>query len=849
MSTQEKILVSGQGYEDASIFFLGGHPLSDDLRNGVALSGSIEGTLNQSLRPHRLSVRNVYRSVFIKEHLSYAGTNTKKQREALEKIDLFKYENMLLDEIKQINPSVIVPLDDLALGAVYTYIKSAKRPARRKFWVYCYRGSILPLREDWQKEMPSPIKVIPIIGPQLQYQDWSVRSYTQNDFDRIVEESNNRNPAQDYGVIWVCRTISDFDNYLSRMIQKRPTRVTFDLEWSGGLMTAISLCMDGWEAISIPWDDKNMSDADKALIYMRLAKVLNSELEKNNQNIKEDWKILERHGFNVSNVRSDTMLKGTLLYPELPKGLDFYTSIFTRIPYYKDEGSGYDPKKHGKDGFYLYNAKDSLSAHIISVEQDKLLEETPRLKELYDKEMAPSILIYKNMDLAGLRVDTSVKTKLLNKYNTLFDSNEWILKNMIGNNDFNARSWQQVGKLIYEDLKFPVRKKTNENGTVSYKTDKNTLDDLLIHHGKTTHSGEIGYNILSRVIMCRKLAKVIEYISTPLHADGTFRGTFNLGGTETGRTSCGKTLDVAFRAEDDKSSKNTKRLGRSLQTITKHGFTVDEDVFDDWGDDEIAGDIRKMFVPRRGYCFIEGDGAGAEARVVFVLANDYEGLANMDKKPKIHAKTAGAIFGIDPNTITSKGPSIPKIGITYYDLGKRIRHAGNYMMQAFRLAQMTHLPFDFCANALLKFHANDPNIQGVFHKEIEEIVRRTKHLVTPFGRERDFFGQWSNELLKEAVAYIPQSTIGDLTKFSMWRIVDELPGYMREYHFLVEQHDSILAEVQTGIGDKYLETFKRVYERPVDFRYCSLSRDYELIVPAELFVGFCDWHSMQEIKF
>lgn len=844
---QDKILVSSHGYGDAEIFFLGGHPLSDDLRNGVALTGSVETTINSYLRPHHLTLKNCYRSVFIKEKLEYSGTNAKKLREALAKIDLIKYEQELLNEIISINPTVIVPLDDLALGAVYPYIKTAKRPSKRKFWVYCYRGSVLPLREDWQSKFAAPIKVIPIIGPQLQYGDWSVRSYTQLDYKKIVEKRLNRLPAGDFGNVWVCRSALEFDRFLDRQIAKQPTRVTFDLEWSGGLMTAISFCFDNFEAVSIPLGDPNMSMADKAIIWIRMAKIFNSPLEKNNQNIKEDWKILERHGFHVSNVTSDSMLKGALLYPELPKGLDFYTSIYTEIPYYKDEGSDFDAKRHGKDGFYLYNAKDSLAAAVASSEMDKELEAEPKLKQLYANEIAPSIIIYKNMDLRGLLVDNEVKKKKIEKYKNLFHSNEWILKNMIGNDDFNARSWQQVGKLIYEDLKYPARKKTLENGTVTYKTDKNTLDDLLIHYGKT--NGEISYNILSRIIMCRKIAKVIEYISTPLYPDETFRGAYNLAGTETGRSSCSKTLDVKFRDEEDpKAPKNTKRLGRSLQTISKHGFAVDDEVFEDFKDKEIADDIREMFVPRRGFCFVEGDGAGAEARVVFVLADDFDGLAAMDQKPKIHAKTAGAIFGIDPYTITSKEPKIPKVGMAYYDLGKRIRHAGNYKMGAFRLAQMSHLPIKFCEEALEKFHAHDPKIKSVFHAEVENFIRRFRHLETPFGRRRDFFNQFSEELLKEAIAYIPQSTISDLTKFTMWRIVDKLEGYLIDYHFLVEQHDSILAEVKLDLKEKYLETFKRTYERPISFREGTLVRDYELIVPAEVFVGLNNWNNMLEVN-
>jgi len=441
-----------------------------------------------------------------------------------------------------------------------------------------------------------------------------------------------------------------------------------------------------------------------------------------------------------------------------------------------------------------------------------------------------------------------VKKKKLAKYDQMFDTNQLILRKMVGNDKFNAKSPQQVGQLIYDQLGFPLRYKTNEFGAKTFKTDKDTLDDLLIHHGEDEKTGQIGYNILSRIIVCRKLAKVIEYINTPLYPDNTFRGSYNLSGTETGRSSCGKSLDERFRTEDDPDSKKpTKRMGRSLQTISKHGFTIDQEVFDDFDVKEIASDMREMFVPPHNFVFIEGDGSGAEARVVFVLAEDYENLLAMDSKPKIHAKTAAAVFGLDVNTITKDFPRVPKVGIAYYDLGKRMRHAGNYKMGAFRLAQMTHLPFGFCMKALEKFHETNPQLHEVFHKQIEDLIKTTRILKTPFGRSRTFYGGWSENLFKEAIAFIPQSTISDLTKFTMWRIVDKLPGYMSDYKFVTEQHDGILATVHKDLQNHYIDTFKQTYERPINFLNCSLSRDFELIVPAEMSVGDVNWKQMKDI--
>src|SRR5439155_24589120 len=161
---------------------------------------------------------------------------------------------------------------------------------------------------------------------------------------------------------------------------------------------------------------------------------------------------------------------------------------------------------------------------IISQKQDEELIEI-NSKDLYDNEISPLILIYKNIDEIGILVDSEQKQKLFNKYTSLYESNLNVLRNLVGNPIFNPASSQQVGRFIYEDLKFPKRQKTLENGIKSYKTDKETLDDLLINHPEKNRLGELGTKILRRQIVCRKLLKVIEYITTPLHPGNYFKGS------------------------------------------------------------------------------------------------------------------------------------------------------------------------------------------------------------------------------------------------------------------------------------------------------------------------------------
>lgn len=852
MSQTEVQKVASHGSSTAAIFFLGGYPLSDDLASGQALSGFNERTINSFLKPIKKSLRECYRSVFIKEKLEYSGTNPTKLKRALEKINYHLYESILCEELREVQPTVIVPMDDISLAAVFPHINQIRKPKGRKYWINCYRGSILPLRLDWQIQMPT-CRVIPTLSPQILQADYSARAYIQLDYNRIAINSLKRSAIEEVGLVWIAKTAKQVNNFFNRNINELAyRRVTVDVETWYGMLTCICFCFDGNESMSVPLVSDEISSGEMALMWISIAKVLASEyIEKEGQNFKYDWAILERHGFVVNNVIHDTNLKGRLIYPEFPGGLDFYTSIYTDMPYYKDEGKAYNDKLYTRDKLYLYNGKDGISTNQVGKGQDKDLEEDG-LMDLYRSEIAPSIIIYKNMDETGILIDQQQRDKLHEKYNNHYEIQLKVLRARVGDDKFNPRSSDQVGKFVYEVLKYPARFKTDEEtGKKTYKTDKDTLDDLLINHAEQNTMGRLGYVAISEIIMCKKLGTILQYIKTPLHPEGHWRGISNMAGAETGRTTSSKSIDERFRYENEprgNDGKITKRLGRSLQTITKHGFSIDEEIFTGFEDRTIAQDIRSMFVPHRGFCFIECDGSQAEARVVAILADDMEMLAMFDQKPNIHKKTAAMIFKVDPNIIEKEKPYIPKIGTSYYHVGKISRHAGNNNMKAARLSQMSHIPIAETTRILEIFHSMHPNIRGVFHKQIRDCINNTRTLVNPNGRRRVFWGRLDEALINEAIGTIQQGTISDTTKFSMHRVVSAMSGYMKDYYFLNEAHDGVLTEVRIGREMEFANVFKKIYERPINFLNCSLSRNVDLVIPCEISRSDLNWMDLADPK-
>lgn len=831
--------IVSKGASHAELFFLAGAPTLEDLRNGFALSGNSERTIMGYLGPHNIKLSSIFRSTILKSKMSYMGGKRSSRKEAASEFDLEALYADVKEEIRDVNPSVIIPMDDIALECLVPRTADMKTlPKGRSSWVECFRGSIMPLRADWGINA----RVIPTFSPQLLNTYFGFRAIVGVDYARIAKFRGKRTPHNEPGFCTIIRDPEKFRAWGNKYLRDKAVKfLTFDVETVGSLMTCISFCFDGYQAVVIPlagYTDRFQA----AQMWQLVAKILDHPIPKVNQNIAYDITITERHGCPVRNVVGDTMLAGHILYPEFPRGLDFYTSIFTEIPYYKDEGGRHGgPWTGDSDRKLIYCAKDSLATHQIYTEELGELEER-NLLPIYN-EVAPLILIYKSMQDRGLLRDESKRLFLLEKYERNYENLLAATRSLINDDEWNPNSPDQVGNLIYVQLGFKKRLKKSASGKSSFKTDKNTLDDILISGAGTP----LGRNILKRIIILRKLVKVLQYLVTPTMHDNIYRYAYKICGTESGRTAGGKSIDQIFALK--KGKWGLYNVGGSAQTVGKHGFELDEEFHETFEDSSISRDLRSMYVPRRGYCFVEGDGSGAEARYVGVLCADWEFMEHFDDKPKLHSRTAATIWDIDPIEIDRnqklKTPLIvPGLGVAYYDMGKKGRHTANYNGSPQAFAIQTHLPLDECGKILERIHAANPKIRDVFHKEIGQVLRTTRVLRTPHGRERQFFGRYNADLVKEAISYLPQGTISDHTKFSMPRIRAEFPSA----HFLVEAHDGLLAEIKLEEREAYGRVFKRIYERAIDCRPATLSRDYDLVIPAELSYSENSWFGMKDME-
>ena len=804
-------MIVANGPDAAEIMLVGDYASKTDVQIGSALN-NLSG-IKQIFGDNGFNIDQCYKTLYIKNGLSYYGKAKKLFNKAI--FDALKepinYQSILFNEIKEVQPNVIVPLGELALKILADVSGIEK-----------YRGSILPLNPIIQSQLLKPIRVIPTYPPQRLFEDWSCRVIANFDIQRILSYRSRMDPLVEPGNLWICKTVDAFRSFLKR--QNNREFVTFDIETVAGFLTCISFCFDGNESICVPLTDRDMDPGNRTLLWAEVNKVLKSSIGKVNQNIKYDWTILERFGFNVQNIIGDTMLAAHLLYPELPKRLDFWTSIYTTQPYYKDEGKGFDPRKHNKSQYYFYNAKDSLVAWQIHKAQQTELEEA-NLTPFYNNYTIPLMKLYKKIDDHGMLVDVEKREFIIAKYLAFADLKQRTIEIMCGH-PVNLNSPAQVQKLIFEELKFPKRHKQSAEGELRLTTDEDSLVDLILFYPLDNIMKEQGAEILQMIVDWRKIMKIVQYSSIPIHPDNRLRTSYKLHGTNSGRSAGGGSLDSLLEWDDGKLVQI--KLGGALSTLPKHGFKI--------GSQYYGRDIREMFIPRPGYVLIEGDLSQAEARAVAVMAEDYELVKAFDVYPGVHKLTASWIYDCKPEDIQK--------GTNEYHMGKTVRHAGNNNMKEWTLSEQTHISITAARELLEKFHRKSPNIRGIFHKEIRDIVRQTRQLVTPFGRKRDFFSKLDENLYNQAIGYIQQSAISDQIKFAMLRVEARLPWV----EFIYEGHDSAMSEVPENKIDEYCSVYTEETQKPINFSRCSLSRDYDLLIPVELEISGTNWNEMRPYK-
>ncbi len=726
-------------------------------------------------------------------------------------------------EINQLQPNLILGLGRTSLWALYGRQEIEK-----------FRGSIL---------LGMGRKFIPTYNPE--HLNWGVpdpefigywnRQIIAFDFRRALAQSQFSEIKRPIRTLEVCQNSAHLAEFLNRYKHKK--RMSVDIEAGGSyLPICIGLSFDRRHGMCVPlWNTDGISNiptSDMIQMWLMLADVL-WEKDIVGQNFNYDRDKIKRLGFIIRYLASDVMLKAQAINPELPKGLAFNTSIYTEEQYYKDEGM-YHGSLHD---LFLGCARDSCVTIEIDEEMDKDLDEIGQ-RPFFQNFLMELPDLYLPIENQGFRVNPEARDALLHKYIEWDERLRYELFKLTGT-EINCNSPKQVALLLFENFKLPPKSGTGEE----------EITELL--NSPTAIKSPDHRRVCELILEDRRVRKSIStYLMALPDYDGRMRTTY-FPCLDTGRSSTGQQdepIRPLVEVIDENGKKKDKPLGIAFQTMTKHG--------------DIGADIRSMYVPDDFHyewigshykrviedeLFIQADSSQAEARVVWLLADDEEALRLVDEID-YHALTASWFFG---GTEADYSKRVLGYESPIRFAGKTLRHAGHLGAGKRRAsisvntdARKYKIPIQISEQvagaALQIFHAKQPRIQQVFQAGIVECLKKTRTLHAPvpyavgakFGGRRTFFERWGEELFRQAFSYIPQRAVSDNTKAAGLRIRARIP----DIKIVMESHDALLFSVPISRVKQYAIIIREEFERPIDFSHCSLPRR-DLVIPCEIETG------------
>src|SRR6185312_9556251 len=283
---------------------------------------------------------------------------------------------------------------------------------------------------------------------------------------------------------------------------------------------------------------------------------------------------------------------------------------------------------------------------------------------------------------------------------------------------------------------------------------------------------------VSLILTIRDADKMRSVLRTHLDPDGRMRCSYNVVGTENGRWSL---------------SKNAFGRGTNLQNVTPP--------------------MRRMFCADDGYRFVSTDLEQAESRLVAGLVwattgddTYWRACLSGDLHTTVARMTWPELGWTDDpkaNRKVADTPSRELPKFSYRDISKRLGHGSNYRGSPFGIAQAVGVPPNIVEDFQRRYFNAFPAIPH-WHEWCKRQLVDHQFLDTPLGRRRWFFGRPNEDsTLREAIAFGPQSTVGELLNLIMYKVwVRSLlpptdPSHL-PIQLLLQNHDAFAFQTPTS---------------------------------------------------
>ncbi len=380
----------------------------------------------------------------------------------------------------------------------------------------------------------------------------------------------------------------------------------------------------------------------------------------------------------------------------------------------------------------------------------------------------PLALTLWRMERDGFRVDGPFLKSLGERYVEEIDRCREQVIAACGAGSFNLNSTQQLGSVLFDQLKLPHGKKTARG----WSTAVEVLEELQ----------PIAPEIIDPLLRYRQLTKLnstyVEGLLPLMDAEGRVHSYFDQVATATGRISSSEPnlQNIPVRTED----------GR---------------------------EIRRAFLPREGWVLVDADYSQIELRLMAHFSGDRALVEAFREGQDVHARTASEIFEVPLNEVT---PALRS-------QAKAVNFGLIYGISAFGLARNTGVNRYEAQDFIRRYFAKYPGVKR-FMDEAARLGAENGYAQTLMGRRRYLpelrsDKQAIREFGKRAAMNTPvQGTAADIIKLAMVRVDEALRREGLQAKLILQVHDELILECPPEEADRAAALLKRCMENVIELR-------------------------------
>ena len=385
-------------------------------------------------------------------------------------------------------------------------------------------------------------------------------------------------------------------------------------------------------------------------------------------------------------------------------------------------------------------AQSAAVAALYAVLPRKLRE--CGMEKLYYEIELPLCAVLSRMETRGVLVDQMALVAFGNMLEVGIQKDQADIFRYAGQ-EFNINSPKQLGEVLFERLGLPPVKKTKSG----YSTNAEVLEKLKSRHP-----------IVEAILDYRTLTKLkstyADGLVKEIADDGRIHTTFQNMVTATGRLSSTEP---------------------NLQNIPVRT--------------ELGSEIRKMFVPKDGWVFVDADYSQIELRVLAHIANDAHMQAAFTSGMDIHTATAAQVFRVAPEDVT---PLMRRHA-------KAVNFGIVYGISEFSLAEDIGVTRKEAKAYIENYLQNYAGVRE-YMKNIVAQAKQDGFVTTMFGRRRNLpelkSSNFNIRSFGERVALNTpiQGTAADIIKLAMIHVDKTLREQKLQARLVLQVHDELIVE-------------------------------------------------------